>query len=69
MFRGGFDMKLGSKVTVHCNDLLLGNQVFVMLTGILLGETSQTITIGSGPYIFVICWKDVVYLERDADNL
>lgn len=60
-------MKLGSKITVHCNEVALGNRIVVMLTGKLIGETKSTITVETGPYIFVICWSDIVYLEREAD--
>ena len=63
-------MKLGSWITCHLKDVNFGNTTnVVMLYGQLLGETKSTITIGANGRFFVVCWKDIVYLERDVDNL
>ena len=63
-------MKLGSQVWVHLNDEFLLNRVMVLLSGTLVGETSETVTIAGGGYIFVISWEKVLCLERrEEDNV
>ncbi len=63
-------MKIGSEVWVHCNDAIIGSKIVVILTGKLVGETKESITISAGRYIFVILWQDIVYMERwEEENL
>ena len=62
------NMKIGSEVWVHCNEMVFGDKIVVLIIGTLVGETESCITIKGGNKIFVIKLSDVIYMQRSVED-